>query len=330
MSLSIKLFVLVWLLFVGGLSGADYILEMNAQTLNRFPHKSHDSRIECLVNARGDAVWPEVRVKEHDKDYAIRHHFYWSEKTGVIEIDIDDAMHHLEREDCNQRCVKHWEYSFDIRHLDNKGNVFLNVRITLPDENNMVIHKVGVWNHLIGFKMLKIPNIDIIKAFKFSDDRFFVRGENLVHEETFAVLSPVGGRWPWEPEPEVVKEPIKQLPETTPWDGLPFGKHSSRLHIIQQLIKKTKDPKEKKTIMLMAEGEIANILDLMQYDLKRAQALLKKAKSEGKDDPEAEKLLTDTKKHMAALKGYLKNLPKANKARVDAIYLPSKDWLPNP
>jgi hypothetical protein len=93
-------------------------------------------------------------------------------------------------------------------------------------------------------------------------------------------------------------------------------------------VKSTKSADEKKTIMLMTENEIANILDLLQYDLKRSQALVKKALSEGKVDLEAEQLQADAKKHLSALQKYVKTLPKANKGRVDAIYLPSKDWTP--
>lgn len=141
-------------------------------------------------------------------------------------------------------------------------------------------------------------------------------------------------RRPVEPEPVVKEVPsviIKQpdapkVSETTPWDTLPYGEHSARLHILKQLLKKTKNAAEKKTIMVMLEAEVANVFDLLQYDVKRAEVLIAKAKSKGKEDKAAKKLLANSKKHIKALLGYFKTLPKASRNRIDSIRLPSKDW----
>ena len=116
--------------------------------------------------------------------------------------------------------------------------------------------------------------------------------------------------------------------ETTPWDNLPFGKHSDRLHILQQLLKSSKKSDEKKTILTMLQAEISHVLDVLQYDFKRAQALLDKAYSEGKKNPEAERERTDAQKHLAAIECYVKSLPKADRCKVNAIDLPSKYWVP--
>ena len=111
----------------------------------------------------------------------------------------------------------------------------------------------------------------------------------------------VDGRWPWEPEPKLVVESPKKPPETTPWDSLPYGQHSARLHILKELWKNTKNSAEKKTIMVMIEGEVASVFDHLEYDMKRAQALLTQAKNVGEEDKDAKLLLADSKKHTAAL-----------------------------
>ena len=108
--------------------------------------------------------------------------------------------------------------------------------------------------------------------------------------------------------PVVVKQPTAQkVPETTPWDTLPYGEHSACLHILKQLLKKTKNSAEKKTIMLMLEAEVANVFDLLQYDVKRAEMLIAKAKSKGKEDKAAKKVFADSKKHIKALLALFQN-----------------------
>lgn len=128
---------------------------------------------------------------------------------------------------------------------------------------------------------------------------------------------------------EATEGSVKQAPETTPWDDLPFGKHSGRLHILQQLLKSAKKS-EKKTLMVMLQAEIGHLFDMLYYDLKRAQALLDKAYSESKKNPEAEKERVEAQKHLTALEYYLKSLPKVDRCKVNAIYLPSKYWIPAP
>ncbi len=308
---------------------------MNAEVLNRYPHKFSDgreARFTCLVNDNGEVVWTEFHPIFPETGSYFQHIFHWSEDSGTVEIDIDDEMHKLGFRRMEQGRTKAAGYSVNFLKLDNYGNVFLNISIdlreTMPSGPFPSIRKIGIWHKNNGFKMLNIPNIDTVAEIKFSPDRIFVIGQNMARDETFEVLRPIDGHWPWEPEPKLIEETVKKLPETTPWDTLPYGQHSARLHILQELWKNTKSSSEKKIILVMIEGEVANVFDLLEYDIKRAQTLLTQANSEGKEDRGAKMLLADSKKYIAALLSYFKKLPKESKSRIDAIHLPSKDWSP--
>lgn len=337
MSSLIKSLSCALLLFLSNLSGSEHSLDTEAECISQFPHKfasPHPSGLSFVINDNGEAAWTEVNPVHPESRNVAEQFFYWSKDDGTLEIDIDDVMHNLGFIKGERGSIKAHGYHVTSMKLGNSGNVFLfidiDIRKTMPSAPYEFLKKIGVWNKKYGFKMLNIPNIDSVKEIKFSNDLIFVKGMNLAWDETFVVLKPTSGHWPWELESKVVEEPIKLPPETTPWDTLPFGKHGARLHIIQQLLKSTKSSAEKTTLMLMIDNEIANMLDLLQYDLKRSQTLLKKAKNDGKEDPEAEQLHANTQKHITALKGYLKSLPKANRTRVDAINFPSKAWSPKP
>lgn len=326
MSLLIKSLTYASLLFLGSLSGSDFKLETVVEKINRFPIKNAVSvNFKFVVSDSGEVTWAE-----QNPTYV--HLFYWSKETGTIEINIDEA---LSRSGINRldAATSIWPYP---THLDHFGNVYINIdcrlasSLLLPSGRNCET-KIGVWNKKFGFKLLNIPDIAHVVRFQVSDDMIFVYGEDSSGEEKFVMLRPIDGHWPWEDrKSEIVEAPVKQAPETTPWDNLPFGKHSDRLHILQQLLKSTKSSDEKKTIMIMLYAEIGHVLDVLQYDVKRAQALLDKAYSESKKNPEAEKERADAQKHLTALERYLKSLSKADQCKVANIDLPSKTWIATP
>ncbi|MBS0635487.1 MAG: hypothetical protein JSR37_08505 [Verrucomicrobia bacterium] len=323
------------LIFLSSLFGSEYSFDMNAEALNQFSHKIGDelsSRLSLLVNDNGEVVWTELNPIRPEFDSCFHQMFYWSESTGVIEIDIDNEMHKLGFRRMEQGRTKAPGYQVSFQRLDNYGNVFLDISIdlreTMPSCRYTGIRKIGVWNKKYGFKMLNIPNIDTVKEIKFSKDHIFVIGENMTQVETFAVLRPTEDHWPWEPEPEAIKTPSIKLAETTPWDSLPYGKHSGRLHVLKQLLKKTKDSAEKKANMVMLEAEVANLFDILQYDVKRAESRIAKAKSKGQENAKAKEARDKAKKHINALLGYFNTLPKDSKTRIDAIRLPSNEWFP--
>ena len=129
--------------------------------------------------------------------------------------------------------------------------------------------------------------------------------------------------------PVVSEEPPIQVPETTPWDDLPFGKHSKRLHIIQKMVKKTKCSTEKKTLTTMLLPEVTLVLDKLQYDLKLAQSTLDKSYKEGKVNLDAEQEYTNTQKHLTTLKHYIKSLAKTDRCKITEIDLPNNHWTPS-
>lgn len=293
---------------------SEFKIDASSQVINQYSSSFNGSGNfpQIVKNNTGAVVWMEP-------DWSFPEWFYWSEETGVLKISEDPELKKLEAMTANRTNGNHLVSSIIPIHLDDEGNLFFKIAYKSNES------KAGVWNKIHGFKFIDIQGFQQVNGLHFCGNKIIATGCDDSGGTIMAVVNPSEGIWPWES-----KKPVKKTPDTTPWDALPFGKYGARVHIIQQLLKSTKSADDKKIIMLMCESEIGNMLDLMQYDLKRAQSLIKKARSEGKVDLECELLEKDAKKHMTALQSYIKTLPKANKSRVDAMYLPSKDWSPKP
>lgn len=270
-----------------------------------------------LKNNTGAIVWMEP-------NWSFPEWFFWSEETGVLKISEDPELKKLDAMTANRTNGNHLVSSMFPNHLDDEGNLFFKI-VYKSNES-----KVGVWNKKHGFRFLDIRGLNQVTGLYFSGKKIIATGYGESGGLIMAVVNPTVGFWPWDSSLEEVEEPVIEPSETTPWDSQPYGKHGARLCILQQLLKQTKSPSEKKIVMTLIEGEVACVFDLLQYNVKCAQALLIKAKSEAKCDSNAEKMLADSKKHISALLSYFKMLPKASRDRIDAIHLPSKDWSPKP
>ncbi len=305
----------VILLLSHTLFASESVIDITEERIKSIP-LNHTAGFLFVPTPDGSVVW-----EQQGNDGGL---FSWTQEAGTHRIQPGKALDALS---CRKQ-ADGIDFSLQLMSGDDFGNIFMFVNYYLPNHirpKNGRQHerRVGVWNKKFGFKLLNFANIVHVVKFQTSHGNLFVLGENAEGEEGFFVLHAVDDKWPWEVEPVQGAET-----DETPWDAQQFGRHGARLNILQQLLKKTKESAEKKVVMVMIEGEVAHLFDLLQYDVKRAQVCVTKANLGGKDDQKAKQVLAESKKHVKALLVYFNTLPKVSRDRIDAIRLPSNEWNP--
>lgn len=274
---------------------------------------SHDHN---LINKSGDIVWREMDGLHFQSHKC----FFWSKSTGIQQIEIEKDMMELGFEpitlSAKAKC-----FLIAPTFFDEFGNVFLRISHLslehLPNASSKSNDKLGIWNIKHGFKLLEIPEIANITSLRICAEGIFVSGFCSGNERAVFIEMP-NDFW------------VSASEQDTPWSKLDLGDLGVRLYAMGEIYKHPKSwiNIDNTIIALMIEMEAASILDILQYEIKKSQIEIERAKMEGWVNETAQKKYNLSIERLENLKNYMDSLGISTE-RIFSLDLPSSKWVPN-
>lgn len=298
------------------LEGTDSIIELD--TLLEVQSEGAPSKFTSkMVNGNGCVVWKENVAPSVSKMY------FWSEQSGTVEIDIFQDLVDLGFEPI-QKSSSVTNFKYGQIYLDDAGNVFISFEHKTPEDvpshklRKKEQNKIGVWNLNEGFRYIKVPHIDHILKSRFSNHHISLIGLDSSFQERCVVLKNSLGK------DKYAEMSLFQSEMGTPWDKLPVGEVGKKLYVLQKLYN-SPFHKNKHHLKHSVRTEAAHILDILQYQLKKAEYEIQKAEVEGIENSQAEKDLQEALNRIAGLKNIIEDLGMSSKM-IFSLDLPSKNW----